>query len=268
MRRGFGSLLLLCGLLATSLGGAQGKRGAPVRGRAKPPLTTSKESRPEARDERRRGEDDRDAGAPETSDERPPRAGAEVTLSPTRVSAVPGSSGVDAGARSSPLNPRAEEFADAGPPVTTADLERVMGDLAVLRGRIAAVSDTLFKSRIAVRLETRGDHARIAKLTVNLDDGVVYVARPAFSAEEETTVYEHAVAPGRHVIGIAVERLDVRGDLYRSVQESRFAVEAPENQRLEATIRIDDDSDIAADFPSSQKGAYDLRVRLRVRARP
>ena len=48
---------------------------------------------------------------------------------------------------------------------------------------------------------------------------------------------------------------------------SRVTLEVPENQRLEATIRIDDDSDMGSDFPSSQKGSYDLRVRVRAKAR-
>ena len=46
-----------------------------------------------------------------------------------------------------------------------------------------------------------------------------------------------------------------------------MTVEVPENQRLEATIRIDDDSDMGSDFPSSQKGSYNFRVRVRAKAR-
>ena len=40
-----------------------------------------------------------------------------------------------------------------------------------------------------------------------------------------------------------------------------------QNQRLETNIVIDDDSDMGSKFPSSQKGSYDLRVRVRAKAR-
>lgn len=271
MRRAFGSLLLVTALAATTIALAQGNRSPRVRARGKPAITVAKEPRPEARDERHRVDDDADAGVADPSDDDSARADGGRASGAGRERRASGASApslLDGGARPSPLNPRAAEFADAGPPISPAELERVMSDIAVLRGRVAAVSDTLFKSRIVVRLMSRGDHAKIAKLTVHLDDGVVYVAPRGFAAEDEITVYEHAVSPGRHVLGVAVERRDDRGDGYRTTDESRFIVDAPENQRVEATVRLDDDSDMAADFPSSQKGSYDVRVRVRVKARP
>jgi hypothetical protein len=142
-----------------------------------------------------------------------------------------------------------------------------MGDIATLRARVAAVGDALFKSRIVVRVETRGSHAKIGKLSVSLDEGVVYTAPAGFFADDETTVYDHAVAPGRHVLGVDIDRRDDRGETYRTGQNSRVTLEVPENQKLETTIRIDDDSDMGSDFPSSQKGSYDLRIRVRAKAR-
>jgi hypothetical protein len=172
---------------------------------------------------------------------------------------------VDGGSRSSPLNPRPEELSDAGPVSPPEEVDRILGDIATLRARVAAIGDTLFKSRIVVRLETRGDHAKIGKLAVSLDDGVVYTAPPGLALEDETMVYDHAVAPGRHILAIEIERRDDRGESFGTGQKSRFALEVPENQRLQATVRIEDDSDMASEFPSNQKGSYDLRVRLRAR---
>jgi hypothetical protein len=37
----------------------------------------------------------------------------------------------------------------------------------------------------------------------------------------------------------------------------------PESKRLETSLRIEDDSDMADDFPDVEDGEYDLRVRLR-----
>jgi hypothetical protein len=170
--------------------------------------------------------------------------------------------------RASPLNPKSEELPEGGgmessPP----DIGALLGEIASLRARVAAVSDALFHSRLLLRVEMRGAHARLAKLIVSLDDGLIYTAPPNFRAEDETVVYDHAVAPGRHMLGFEVERRDDRGDTFRNAQASRVAIEVPENDRLEATIRIDDDSDMGADFPSSKKGTYDLRLRVSARAR-
>jgi hypothetical protein len=196
------------------------------------------------------------------------RPSTEVAKAPVARGDAPVTRGdaVDGGARSSPLNPRPEEFPDAGAVSVPAEVDRILGDIATLRARVAAIGDTLFKSRIVVRLETRGDHAKIGKLAVSLDEGIVYSAPPGFELSDETVVYDHAVAPGRHILGIEIDRRDNRSEGFGTGQRSRFAIEVPENQRLETTFRIDDDSDMGSDFPSSQKGSYDLRVRLRARA--
>ena len=141
----------------------------------------------------------------------------------------------------------------------------MLGDIAALRSRVAAVTTTLFKSRLRVVLESRADDARIEALAVTLDDGVVFAAPERFNADDDRVVYEHAVAPGSHVLGIDVERYDARARQYRTWQNSRFAIVVPESQLVEAHFRIEDSSDMASDFPSDQDGEYKLVVRLRAR---
>jgi hypothetical protein len=168
----------------------------------------------------------------------------------------------------SPLNPAANEFSDAGLQPASVDYDRLLSDIASLRARVAAVSDTLFHSRIAIAIEASGDHGRVASLTVSLDDGVVWTAPTSFRADAPTVVYEHALAPGHHAVTVDVERRDDRNDAFRSAQRSRFTVDVPAEQRLAVDIRVGDDSDIGGDFPSDKKGQYDLRVRARAEARP
>ncbi len=265
MRRSiFSSLLVASCLVLTTLVLGQGRGARPVsKPKPKPTTTTpSKEARPETGDDKSKPEDDPYAptsGSPASS------AAAESPAEPPSVqrSNLAG----DGGVRSSPLNPRADEFPDGGAIPTPVDLDKIMGDIAALRARVAAIGDVLFKSRIVLRVETRGDHAKIGKLAISLDDGIIYTAPAGFFAEDEVTVYDHAVAPGRHVLGVDVERRDDRGETFRTGQQSRVTLDVPENQKLEANIRIDDDSDMGSDFPSSQKGSYDLRVRVRAKAR-
>jgi hypothetical protein len=170
------------------------------------------------------------------------------------------------GGKLSPLNPAANEFTDAGPPPSSIDYDRLLADIGSLRARVAAVSDTLFHSRIAVSLETSGDHGRIAALAVSLDDGVVWTAPAAFRADDPTTVYDHAVAPGHHAVTVDVERRDDRNDTFRSAQRSRFVVDVPADARLGVEVKIWDDSNMGGDFPGDKKGTYELRVRLRASA--
>jgi hypothetical protein len=170
------------------------------------------------------------------------------------------------GGKLSPLNPAANEFSDAGAPAMSVDYDRLLADIGALRARVAAVSDTLFHSRIAVGLETSGDHGRIASMTVSLDDGVVWTSPTAFHADDVTTVYDHAVAPGHHAVTVDVERRDDRNDAFRSTQRSRFVVDVPADQRLGVEIKLWDDSNMGGDFPSDKKGSYELRVRMRAKA--
>ena len=168
----------------------------------------------------------------------------------------------------SPLTPAANEFSDAGLQPPSVDYDRLLADIASLRARVAAVSDTLFHSRIAIAVEASGDHARVATLTVSLDDGVVWTAPSTFRPDAPTVVYEHALAPGHHAVTVDVERRDDRNDAFRTAQRSRFTVDVPAEQRLSVDVRVGDDSDIGGDFPSDKKGQYDLRVRVRAEAHP
>ncbi|HEY3819420.1 MAG TPA: hypothetical protein VGL81_19760 [Polyangiaceae bacterium] len=170
------------------------------------------------------------------------------------------------GGKLSPLNPAANEFSDAGLGSSSLDYDRLLADIGSLRARVAAVSDTLFHSRIAVTLETSGDHGRIAALSVSLDDGVVWTSPPQFRAEDATVVYDHAVAPGHHAVTIDVERRDDRNDTFRSAQRSRFVVDVPADQRLGVDVKLWDDSSMGGDFPGDKKGSYELRVRMRAKA--
>jgi hypothetical protein len=126
----------------------------------------------------------------------------------------------------------------------------------------------LYQSRISLGLQTDGDHGKIAKLTVSIDDGVVYTAPATFAASDMTTVYDHAVAPGRHAVTIDVDRKDDRDEAFRTSQRSRFTVDVPRDNKLNVEIRVIDDSSMGADFGSDRSGKYDLRFRVKAVAKP
>ncbi|HSO33437.1 MAG TPA: hypothetical protein VLT33_12975 [Labilithrix sp.] len=174
----------------------------------------------------------------------------------------------DGGVRPSPLNPTAQESpggVDAGTPL---DYDRLLADIAALRARVAAVSDNLYQSRVAVALQTDGDHGKISRLTVSLDDGVVYTAPAAFAASDMTIVYDHAVAPGRHAVTIDIDRKDERDESFRTSQKNRFTIDVPRDNRVEVQVKIIDDSSMGKDFPADKSGQYDLRLRVKAVAKP
>lgn len=163
----------------------------------------------------------------------------------------------------SPLNPEADELPEgraARPPV---DFDRLLADIAALRSRIAALTRGLFASTLQVSLEAGEAESRITQLAITLDGGVVYQAANGFAGAEAKILYEHAVAPGYHVLGIEIERMDSRGREYRTWQSSRFSVFVPEKRRLSALFSIEDDSDMAESFPNDQEGSYLQVVNLR-----
>jgi hypothetical protein len=185
------------------------------------------------------------------------------------VEAPPTPEAMDGGVKPSPLNPAPQESpsnaVDAGTPL---DYDRLLADIAALRARVAAVSDNLYQSRVAVALQTDGDHGKIARLTVSLDDGVVYTAPATFAASDMTVVYDHAVAPGRHAVTVDIDRKDDRDETFRTSQKNRFTVDVPRDHRVEVQVKVIDDSSMGKDFPADKNGRYDLRVRVKAVAKP
>lgn len=177
----------------------------------------------------------------------------------------PQTAGGGGGPTLSPLNPEPGESPRAAPAPGPEALDKLIAEIATLRARVAALTTSLFSSKLKVYVHTDGDDSRIVGFVVTLDDGVVFKGEPGFFAEDEKVVYEHAVAPGSHVVGIEIERQDTRGASYKTWQTTRFALQVPERQVLEAIVLIEDDSDMASDFPDDQDGKYELGVRLRAK---
>jgi hypothetical protein len=178
----------------------------------------------------------------------------------------------DGGVKLSPLNPTAAEMPAlnaAAPAASSAiDYDKLIGDIAALRARVAAVGDALFVARISLAVETDGSHARVGRMVVSLDDGVVYTAPANFRADDPTVIYDHAVAPGRHAVTVDVDRRDDRDETFKDAQLARFIVDVPADNKLSVTLRLGDDSNMGGSFASDRSGKYDLRVRMKATATP
>jgi hypothetical protein len=174
----------------------------------------------------------------------------------------------DAAAKLSPLTPAPNEFpqgnVDGGAPPP--DYDKLIADVAALRGRVATLSDGLFRSRLAIAMETDGDKMKLSKLTVSVDDGVVFTST-SFHADDFTPVFEHAIAPGKHAITVEAERADAKDESWKTTDRTRFTVDVPKDQRLAVDVRIGDDSSMGSDFPGDHSGKYEMRFRVKAVAK-
>lgn len=251
-----GGVLAATALVTAAL--AQPRRPPP---KPKPPVVADAGSDNPYTDDKPEKKGDAGAAAPTASAAPAPVADAGPVPAPPALA-------YDGGVKPSPLTPAPNEWPDGGAPPTSLDYDRLLADVAALRARVAAVSDNLFRSRIALLVETSGDHGKIGRLTVSVDDGVVYTAPANFHADDLTAIYEHAVAPGRHAVTVDVDRKDDRDESFRTSQRSRFIVDVPRDNRLEVQIRIWDDSTMGGDFPGDRSGRYELKIRAKAQAKP
>jgi hypothetical protein len=137
-----------------------------------------------------------------------------------------------------------------------------MSRVAALRSRIAALTATMFSSKLRIELRATGDSVRLEALRVSLDGGVLYTAPAQAFFERAEVIYEHAVAPGPHVLGVEVERRDLRQPQFSTWQLSRFVVVVPEQRTLWTRLELEDESSMGEDFVEDEAGQYELRVRL------
>jgi hypothetical protein len=172
------------------------------------------------------------------------------------------SSGPVAPPSASPLNPVPAEFPAPRAGGGSAELDRLLSQVASLRSRVAALTTALFSSKMKLELLSSGDGVRVKALRIWVDGGTVYTAPPNASFELPSVVYEHAMAPGPHVVGVEIERYGVDNQQFSSWQFSKFVVLVPEKRTLWAQIELEDESSMAEDFPKDEEGEYDLRVRL------
>lgn len=191
----------------------------------------------------------------------PPPASGEASAADSPPTSVP---------NASRLNPQPAEFPQASGAATesagavAARLDQLLSRVAELRGRIAALTTTLFSSRLEVAVRTEGSGVALASLRVTLDGGTIYTAPDQTFFEDPVTVYEHAMAPGPHVLGVEIERHERSDRRFSTWQSSRFVIVVPEKQRLRTRLELTDESDMAEPFSDDRSGRYELGVRLRV----
>ncbi len=149
------------------------------------------------------------------------------------------------------------------------ELVGLMDDLVQARSRAAVLGKTLFKTRISVRLQNlAGPDPVLTKVMVKLDATPIFQGdAAALGGDEVRKVFEGFVAPGPHLLGIEVEQHARDDAAYGYTLQESYRITTPIEKTTELTLVLDDDSDLAQDFPRGGEGHYDVRTRLRAKTR-
>lgn len=155
---------------------------------------------------------------------------------------------------------------EAPAPVGHGDLREefaaVMDELVQARARIATVGNLLFRTKLRVRVESRAGDQILESFVLRLDGAPIYRTEDAIDGR--APVFEGFAAPGPHELSVEVAHRGRANGNFRYVQSDRFRLEVRQGAMTEIVLRLDDDSDMAEDFPEDGEGEYDLRLRVQV----
>lgn len=191
----------------------------------------------------------------------PPSTTASTTTTATTPSTPPPPAASTATADVGPTPP------DLSP--LRADYSALMDDMVAARELVATLGEELFRTRVAISVQDRaGDDQSLASFALELD------GTPVFHVEGEIEgggdgrqVYEGALAPGPHVLTVAMEQRAATDSEYRYVQRDTYRFIVVRDRRTEVGIVLEDDSDIAQHFQNDGEGRYDVHTRVRVATR-
>ena len=179
------------------------------------------------------------------------------------------------GKRMSPLTPASAEFptavpkSEAAPGLSAAapEYERLVAETIALRARVAAAGDSLYRARISISLRGALHHTKLTRLRILLDGGTVYASDLPSVQDAKAMLYERGIAAGKHSISVSTEHTHTADASFTSATQMRYTIDVPRDRTLEVDLRLDEDSDMAAEFPRGGSGSYDVRARLNASTR-
>lgn len=158
-----------------------------------------------------------------------------------------------------------EEAVAAGPDLAPLREEytAIMDELVKARARVALVGKALFKTKVRIVIQNRaGDAQSLEKLVLRLDGAPIYRKDGGAGLEEGEQVFEGFATPGPHALDLEAEQHSRANDGFGYTLRETFRFAVQKDRLTEITIVLDDDSDMAEDFPEDGEGEYDLRTRV------
>jgi hypothetical protein len=174
-----------------------------------------------------------------------------------------------------PANPDAPETGQANAAANEklamlrADVTSLMDDLVEARSRSAMLGKTLFKTQVRVRVQNLASPDPVlVKIVLKLDGAPIYRGdAAALSGDDAHQVFQSFIAPGAHVLAAEIEQRSRDDAAYGYTLHESYRFQALREKRSDLTLILDDDSDLAGDFPDDGAGEYDVRTKLRVKSK-
>ena len=146
---------------------------------------------------------------------------------------------------------------------------QLMDEMAQARAKAALLGKTLFKTQLRLRVQNlAAPDPRLLKIELKLDGTPVYVGDgTTLSDDDARQVFEGFIAPGRHVLTASLKQQSRQDATFGYDLHDSYHFKVQRDKLSELTLIVDDDSDMASDYPDDGDGEYDVRLKLRVRTK-
>lgn len=147
------------------------------------------------------------------------------------------------------------------------EYNRIVDEIFQARTRVAALGAQLYSTKVRIRVQDRTTREQsLQSIRLTLDGDPVFSGDSSFRAEDGRQVYDGFAAPGAHALGVEVELRSRENDRYVYRLRDSFTFEVIKGKLTEVRVLLEEDSNIAEDFPDDREGEYDVRTRVRVEA--
>jgi hypothetical protein len=150
-----------------------------------------------------------------------------------------------------------------------AESSQLIDEMTQARAKASLLGKTLFKTQLRLRVQNlAAPDPRLVKIVLKLDGAPVFVGDgAALSGDDARQVFEGFIAPGRHVLTAELKQQSREDASFSYTLHDSYQFKAQRDKRSELTLIVDDDSDMASEYPDDGDGEYDVRLKLRVRTK-
>jgi len=145
----------------------------------------------------------------------------------------------------------------------------LIDEMTQARNKASLLGKTLFKTQLRLRVQNlAAPDPSLTKLVLKLDGAPVFLGDGAsLRGDEAQQVFEGFITPGRHLLTAELRQESRQDSSFSYTLHDSYSFKAQRDKLSELTLIVDDDSDMASDYPDDGDGEYDVRLKLRVRTK-
>jgi hypothetical protein len=149
------------------------------------------------------------------------------------------------------------------------ETSQLVDEMSQARAKAALLGKTLFKTQLRLRVQNlAAPDPRLLKIEIKLDGAPVFVGDgTTLSGDDARQVFQGFIAPGRHVLTAQLKQQSREDATFGYNLHDSYYFKVQRGKLSELTLIVDDDSDMASDYPDDGNGEYDVRLKLRVRTK-